>query len=106
LEYVFLQFFVHNLGVTLPPHLSPFVEEKVGDYVPPEREQQLIQLAEIAKEDDISPDDDVSEEPPSMDKEEKKLAASMLPRKRRQLYERIVRAQKKKASEVAYFYLM
>ena len=25
------------LGVTLPPHLSPFVEEKDGDYVPPEK---------------------------------------------------------------------
>ena len=24
-------------GVTLPPHLSPFVEEKEGDYVPPEK---------------------------------------------------------------------
>ncbi|XP_019722732.1 pescadillo [Hippocampus comes] len=25
------------MGVTLPPHLSPFVEEKEGDYVPPEK---------------------------------------------------------------------
>lgn len=25
------------LGVTLPPHLSPFVEEREGDYVPPEK---------------------------------------------------------------------
>ncbi|XP_041642491.1 pescadillo [Cheilinus undulatus] len=25
------------LGLTLPPHLSPFVEEKDGDYVPPEK---------------------------------------------------------------------
>ncbi|XP_068617176.1 pescadillo [Brachionichthys hirsutus] len=25
------------IGVTLPPHLSPFVEEKDGDYVPPEK---------------------------------------------------------------------
>lgn len=31
------------LGVTLPPHLSPFVEEKDGDYVPPER-QKLLSL--------------------------------------------------------------
>lgn len=29
------------LGVTLPPHLSPFVEEKEGDYVPPERQKLL-----------------------------------------------------------------
>ena len=28
-------------GALLPPHLSPFVEEKVGDYVPPERLAQL-----------------------------------------------------------------
>lgn len=26
-----------NVGSILPPHLSPFVEEKEGDYVPPER---------------------------------------------------------------------
>ncbi len=25
------------IGGVLPPHLSPFVEEKEGDYVPPER---------------------------------------------------------------------
>ncbi len=25
------------IGSVLPPHLSPFVEEKEGDYVPPER---------------------------------------------------------------------
>lgn len=30
-------------GVKLPPHLSPFVEEKEGDYVPPEK-QALLDL--------------------------------------------------------------
>ena len=28
-------------GVVLPPHLSPFVEEQEGDYVPPEKQQLL-----------------------------------------------------------------
>ena len=83
------------LGVTLPSHLSPFVEEKDGDYIPPERGAQLA-TESVGKEDDDMLEDGEQE----MSKEEKKLAASMLPKKRRQLYERIVRAQKKKASEV------
>ena len=29
------------MGAVLPPHLSPFVEEGLGDYVPPERERLL-----------------------------------------------------------------
>jgi len=75
------------------------VEEKEGDYIPPEREKQVGQLAEsVSKEEDEIPDGEVSEE--EMSKEEKKLAASMLPKKRRHLYQRIVQAQKKKASEV------
>ena len=28
-------------GVILPPHLSPFVEEEEGDYVPPEKQKML-----------------------------------------------------------------
>jgi hypothetical protein len=28
-------------GRTLPPHLSPFVEEKIGEYVPLEKIEQL-----------------------------------------------------------------
>ena len=31
----------YAVGAVLPPHLSPFVEESEGDYVPPERIQQL-----------------------------------------------------------------
>ena len=76
------------------------MEEKEGDYIPPEREEQVAQLAKsVSKEEDhdIS-NDEVTEE--EMSKEEKKLAASVLPKKRRQLYEHIVRAQRKKASEV------
>ena len=75
------------------------MEEKEGDYIPSEREEQVVQLAKsVSNEEDEISDNEVTEE--EMSKEEKKLAASMLPKKRRQLYERIVRAQKKKASEV------
>ena len=28
-------------GVVLPPHLSPFVQEGEGDYVPPERRKAI-----------------------------------------------------------------
>ncbi|EDV22208.1 uncharacterized protein TRIADDRAFT_29327, partial [Trichoplax adhaerens] len=33
-------------GIVLPPHLSPFVVEEEGDYVPPERRQLLNQTSE------------------------------------------------------------
>ena len=33
-------------GVDLPPHLSPFVKEEEGDYIPPERQTMLDKLEE------------------------------------------------------------
>ena len=39
-------------GGVLPPHLSPFVEEREGDYVPPERQAQLAELAEEEEEEE------------------------------------------------------
>ncbi|KAK3538474.1 hypothetical protein QTP86_004659, partial [Hemibagrus guttatus] len=59
------------LGVALPPHLSPFVEEKEGDYVPPERQKLLaLQRGEkpVAEQDDD--DDDEEEEEEEEDEEE------------------------------------
>ncbi|XP_060739547.1 pescadillo [Tachysurus vachellii] len=47
------------LGVALPPHLSPFVEEKEGDYVPPER-QKLLALQRGEKP--VTEQDDEEEE--------------------------------------------
>lgn len=50
------------LGVTLPPHLSPFVEEKDGDYVPPEKLKimalQRGQTPATEQEEDEEEDDD------------------------------------------------
>ncbi|KAI4896542.1 hypothetical protein NFI96_020268 [Prochilodus magdalenae] len=59
------------MGVTLPPHLSPFVEEKEGDYVPPERlkllalqrgEKSVTEQDEDEEEEEEEDDDDDEEE--------------------------------------------
>ncbi|XP_030647200.1 pescadillo isoform X1 [Chanos chanos] len=77
------------LGVTLPPHLSPFVEEKEGDYVPPEklklmalqRGEQPAKEQEDEEEDDDEEeevddddDDDEEEEEDDEEAEEEELA--------------------------------
>ncbi|XP_078106766.1 pescadillo [Sander vitreus] len=59
------------LGVTLPPHLSPFVEEKDGDYVPPEKlkimalqrgEKPAHEQEEEEEEDEEEEEEDDNEE--------------------------------------------
>ncbi|XP_036382618.1 pescadillo [Megalops cyprinoides] len=51
-------------GVTLPPHLSPFVEEKDGDYVPPEKLKLMaLQRGEkLAREEEEEDEDNDEEE--------------------------------------------
>lgn len=60
------------LGVTLPPHLSPFVEEKEGDYVPPEKLKIMaLQRGEQpANEEEEEEDEDEEEEEEGEDEEE------------------------------------
>lgn len=41
----------YSPGSVLPPHLSPFVEEQEGDYVPPERAAQLAEEEEEGESD-------------------------------------------------------
>ncbi|XP_040272645.1 pescadillo homolog isoform X2 [Bufo bufo] len=58
-------------GVLLPPHLSPFVEEKEGDYVPPEKQRLLaLQRGERIDDDEEDDDDDDDEEEEEEDDEE------------------------------------
>lgn len=72
------------MGVTLPPHLSPFVEEKEGDYVPPEKlkvmalQQGKKPVEEQEEEDDEEEEDeegedDEEEEDEEEEEEEKSL---------------------------------
>ncbi|KAK0155044.1 Pescadillo [Merluccius polli] len=51
------------IGVTLPPHLSPFVEEKEGDYVPPEKLKIMaLQRGEDPVQDEEDDDDEDEDE--------------------------------------------
>ncbi len=40
----------YSPGASLPPHLSPFVEEQEGDYVPPERQSQVAEQQPLEEE--------------------------------------------------------
>uniref|UniRef100_A0A1A8VIZ3 Pescadillo homolog n=1 Tax=Nothobranchius furzeri TaxID=105023 RepID=A0A1A8VIZ3_NOTFU len=59
------------LGVTLPPHLSPFVEEKEGDYVPPEKLRIMaLQRGEKPAQEQEEEDDEEEEEDDDEEEEE------------------------------------
>lgn len=57
------------IGVTLPPHLSPFVEEKEGDYVPPEK-LKIMALQRGEKPANEQEEDNDEEEEEDEDEEE------------------------------------
>ncbi|XP_049619420.1 pescadillo [Syngnathus scovelli] len=73
------------MGVTLPPHLSPFVEEKEGDYVPPEKlkmmalqrgekpAQQSDEEEEESEEEDEEGEEDEEEEDKVQENKLKKM---------------------------------
>ncbi|XP_014883101.1 pescadillo isoform X2 [Poecilia latipinna] len=62
------------LGVTLPPHLSPFVEEKEGDYVPPEKLKIMaLQRGEKPAQQEEEEDENEEEEDDEEEAEEKNL---------------------------------
>jgi len=89
-------------GSVLPPHLSPFVEEKEDEYIPPERKEILRREKEQLLGDKQT-DGDVDEPVAAGDEmtaEEKKLAVMMMPKKKKALYDKIIHSQKKKAGQV------
>ena len=45
-------------GVPCPPHLSPFVEEKEGDYVPQDKVRFLKRIEGMEEEEEEDDDDD------------------------------------------------
>ncbi|XP_048770357.1 pescadillo homolog [Ostrea edulis] len=62
-------------GATLPPHLSPFVDEEEGDYVPPERQAMInrqlgLQDDSGVEEDEVESEDEEEEEEDNEDEEE------------------------------------
>lgn len=74
------------LGVTLPPHLSPFVEESEGDYVPPEKlkllalqkgEKPQAEEDEEEEEEEEDDEDDEEEDDQSEDEDEAEDEASL-----------------------------
>lgn len=84
-------------GVELPPHLSPFVQEEEGDYIPPERRAMLEEEGKVEYAQLNEEQEEKSEE---MTKEEKNLALMAMKKKDKRLYDRIMHSKKKKRSEV------
>lgn len=48
-------------GVELPPHLSPFVQEEEGDYVPPERQAMLEEQKQAGRDSEIEEEEEEEE---------------------------------------------
>ncbi|XP_076106551.1 pescadillo homolog isoform X1 [Mytilus galloprovincialis] len=58
------------IGAVLPPHLSPFVQEEEGDYVPPERRSQLAGQSATDSGVEVVSDEEDSEDEDEEDKDE------------------------------------
>uniref|UniRef100_A0AAY5EX71 Pescadillo homolog n=1 Tax=Electrophorus electricus TaxID=8005 RepID=A0AAY5EX71_ELEEL len=97
------------VGVTLPPHLSPFVEEKEGDYVPPEK----LKLLEVvyccplvcvcASSVKVTPGEakPVNRQRAEQEAkaEEKRLAVMMMKKRDKYLYDKIMFGKKRSVRE-------
>ncbi|XP_061189628.1 pescadillo-like isoform X2 [Saccostrea echinata] len=57
-------------GATLPPHLSPFVEEEEGDYIPPERQAMINRQLGVQEDSGVEEDEEASEDEENDDEED------------------------------------
>eukprot|EP00127_Corallochytrium_limacisporum_P004550 Clim_evm20s167 gene=Clim_evmTU20s167 len=87
-------------GALLPPHLSPFVEESAFEYVPPERRAEL--------DDDLLPTEEreakkaaekIEKIANAEDEEITELRKSMMSKKHRRLYDRIMYSRSDKQAK-------
>jgi len=94
--------YVH--GKSLPPHLSPFVNDEEENYVPEYREKiKELQVAAGVLSEEENDDDSKAKEKMDVDdddKEAKELAKIMMPTKKRKLHDYIVKKHKEKSDKV------
>ncbi|KAI8641665.1 Pescadillo N-terminus-domain-containing protein [Parasitella parasitica] len=98
---------LYEPGSTLPPHLSPFVEVKAGDYVPEtglesddEDDQQVVE--EAVEEDKEKPKKTKKRTAAEIEEEEiKEMSTVMMTNKQRKLYTKMQYGIQQKADQVA-----